>query len=258
MRILADHAGAVRVSGGDPWVRFGVDPGRPLRAWHDPASGLLAVAPRRPRAGRVDLVLLTPASGDPEGALAGLRRLATSEQVTSVTVPRALAAAAPRVLALAPEAGAEWDWMWTDGPPTPQPGEDDVHDLDAADPVLAAELTGLLTTHSPRHSATPGSPGVQGWVGVRRDGLTLACAAWFEPVPGIPLLASVAVRPEARRSGLAGAVTGTITRRALAAGSPAVTVDLYADNDAARRVYERLGFRTAHAFTSWSLPAPPR
>jgi predicted GNAT family acetyltransferase len=65
----------------------------------------------------------------------------------------------------------------------------------------------------------------------------------------------VAVDPDARRSGLAGALVATVTRRALAAGSPAVTVDLYADNHAARRVYARLGFRTAHEFTSWTVPA---
>jgi ribosomal protein S18 acetylase RimI-like enzyme len=144
--------------------------------------------------------------------------------------------------------------MWTERPPAPHPGERDVHDLDVTDPAVAAALTELLTSHSWRHSATPGSPGVVGWVGVQRRGAIVACAAWFEPVPGIPLLASVAVHPDARRSGLAGALTATITRRSFAAGSPAVTVDLYADNDQARRVYTRLGFRTAHEFTSWSLP----
>ena len=40
---------------------------------------------------------------------------------------------------------------------------------------------------------------------------------------------------------------------ALAVGSPAVTVDLYADNDAARRVYERLGFVLGREVVSWPL-----
>jgi predicted GNAT family acetyltransferase len=49
-------------------------------------------------------------------------------------------------------------------------------------------------------------------------------------------------------------VTATLTRQALAAGAPVVTVDLYADNPVARRLYRRLGFRRDQEFVSWSLP----
>ena len=87
---------------------------------------------------------------------------------------------------------------------------------------------------------------------MRRGGRIVACAAWLELVPSVPLLASVAVHPDARRQGLAAALTSWISRRALAAGAPAVTVDLYADNDAARQVYQGLGFDLGHEFISWS------
>jgi ribosomal protein S18 acetylase RimI-like enzyme len=70
----------------------------------------------------------------------------------------------------------------------------------------------------------------------------------------VPLLASIAVDVAARGRGLGAAVTAALTRRALAAGAPVVTVDLYADNPVALRLYRRLGFTLDQQFVSWHLP----
>lgn len=250
------HADAVRLSGGDPWLRFAVDPATPLPLRHDPAAGLIVVARRRPHARDADLVLLPAPGADPGVALAAARPLLG--EARSLTLPRAFVDTAASHFGLAPTAGAAWDWMWTGTAPSPVPAETEVVDLRDAAGALPApacdELRHLLTRHSPRHSVGPDSPAAAGWVGVRRDGSLVACAAWLEPAPGIPLLASVAVHPDARRAGLGAALVAAVTRRSLATGAPAVTVDLYADNDAARRLYLRLGFSTAREFCSWSLP----
>jgi GNAT superfamily N-acetyltransferase len=256
---VADHARLVELSGGDPWVRFGLDPAAVPPAWHDAGTGLLVIG-RSSGAHGTSLVLLPgPASGagagpDADRALAATVALARRQRTRWLTAPRAWSGQVRDRLA-PPGPGVGWDWMWTDRPPGPPglPPDPQVTDLDGTDPATIAELRRLLR-HSPRHTAVPGAPDVAGWVGVRASGRLVACAAWVEPVPGVPLLASVAVHRDARRHGLAAAVTTTIARRALAAGAPAVTVDLYADNDAARRVYRRLGFRTGHEFASWPLP----
>jgi len=248
--IPVSHAEAVRLSGGDPWLRLAVLPGRSLRLSHDPDAGLLAVARRRLRAGRLDLVLLPTPGADPERALPPARPLLPDARSVTVGAPPTTAADA---LGLPRDGGVGWEWWWTDEPPPAHPAESEVTTLPDGDPATHAQLVALLTAHSPRHSAIPGASEVVGWVGIRRGAALVACAAWLEPVPGIPLLASVAVRPDARGRGLGAAVTASITRRAFATGSPAVTVDLYADNHAARRLYARLGFRLGHRFTSWSL-----
>lgn len=249
------HAEAVRLCAADPWLRFAVTAGRSFDGWHYPLADLLVVARHRPRARTLDLVVL--ATGTATGSrhrLAAVRPLLEYPDARSATFSRELAGQAPAALGLPAGSGIAWDWMWTSRPPAPRPGETVVEELDDADQQIAGQLRDLLKHHSPRHSAEPGTAGVAGWVGVRHGNEIVACAAWFEPVPGVPLLASVAVRSDIRRAGLGAALTAAVTRRALAAGAPAVTVDLYADNEPARRLYHRLGFHPGRKFVSWGLP----
>lgn len=110
-----------------------------------------------------------------------------------------------------------------------------------------------MTTGTGCGSTGPGR--VLQWVGIRDDeGALIACAAHTERVRGVPHLASIATHPQWRGRGLGSAITGGMTRRLLAEGAPVVTLGMYADNDVARRMYERLGFRCEHRFTSRSLP----
>ena len=75
-----------------------------------------------------------------------------------------------------------------------------------------------------------------------------------EHVAGVPHLASVVVDPHARGRGLAADLCARLTRDALAAGAPVVTLGMYSDNDAARRVYTGLGFVVDRDFVSGYLP----
>jgi ribosomal protein S18 acetylase RimI-like enzyme len=54
---------------------------------------------------------------------------------------------------------------------------------------------------------------------------------------------------------LARLLCGTVTAEALAAGAPAVTLDMYASNDVARRLYTGLGFVWGRGSSSGLLPA---
>ena len=243
-RPLPDRAALLAASGSDPFVRFELPVDGPPRAWALPGAWAF-LRPRPPGLeGRTLTVLGEPAA---VGALAAgvLPLLRAQDAVGWVTQTRG----AP--LPAGAGGGDDWDWSWTEVPPPPQPGEDDVQ---ALPPAAAPEVLDLLRRASPRSSAAPGEPGVLAWVGVRDgSGRLVACAAHTENVPGVPHLASVATDPAVRGRGLGAAVTAALTRRLLAAGAPAVTLGMYADNDVARRLYGRLGFVRAHALSSRRL-----
>lgn len=86
------------------------------------------------------------------------------------------------------------------------------------------------------------------------DGALLACAALVEHVRGVAHLASIVTRTDQRGRGLGRAVTAWITRRLLDEGAPVVTLGMYADNAAARRVYHALGYVDVQHFASGFLP----
>ncbi|MDP9397857.1 MAG: GNAT family N-acetyltransferase, partial [Actinomycetota bacterium] len=169
---------------------------------------------------------------------------------STLTVPRAAVALLPPHLR--PRRSDDWDWFWTAAPSPLQPGEDRVRWLEPS-PEVEEELRALLTSSSPRYSAEPGAADVLRWAGIRDDaGALVACAAHLEHVPGVPHLASIASRVDARRRGLGRAVTAWITRR-LVEEAGIVTLGMYADNDVARAMYGRLGYREEHRFTSGRL-----
>ncbi len=109
------------------------------------------------------------------------------------------------------------------------------------------------------HGGSDGSDDVRPWrsEGGLRTGRLLACAAHTEHAPDVPHLASIATQPDARGHGFGAAVTAWLTRTLLAEGHEVVTLGMYADNDVARRLYHRLGYRSDHAFTSGRLAGPP-
>jgi ribosomal protein S18 acetylase RimI-like enzyme len=148
-----------------------------------------------------------------------------------------------------PPAGNRWCWWWTDTAPTARPGEERVVDLSAHDPRIAP-----LLAHSPSASAEPGDDNVVRWAGIVAGGELVACAAHVEHRPGVPHLASVVTHRDHRGRGFASDVCARLTRDALDAGAPVVTLGMYTSNDVARGVYTRLGFTVEHSFVSGYLP----
>ena len=236
----------------DVWLAHDVLPDRIERVWIDGAAvAWTSTHPLR------DVRWLT-AVGDRPAATAALlvraleERTAAGVAVSGTTVDDdANDLLAPEHRAPAPD---RWSWWWTDDPPAERPGESAVRTLDASDRRLAE-----LLSHSASVYVLPGDARVRSWAGVERQGELLACGAHVQHVPGVPHLASVVTRPDHRGEGLAGDVCAHLTREALVAGFPVVTLGMYVGNDAAQRVYERLGFRRARVFASGYLPgmSPP-
>lgn len=232
-----------------PFLRWQVRTDTVRRRWERPGGTAVL------QEGRRGIPVLTVV-GSPHVALSVVPEALAEEDVRRVTLPRGAVEllhehdAAGRI-----GPGDDWDWFWTDTAPPPVPGEERVARLDGAD----EEIRALLETASPRHSAVPGAPGIQRWVGVRdQDGRLVAVAANEPMRPDVPHLASIATHPDVRGTGMGAAVTGALTRALLAEGNPVVTLGMYADNAVARRMYLRLGYRCGHAFSSRAvLPASP-
>ncbi|MFI0722387.1 GNAT family N-acetyltransferase [Streptomyces sp. NPDC021224] len=83
-------------------------------------------------------------------------------------------------------------------------------------------------------------------------------SVWFASTPGAigravvegrwVLFGAVEVMPEMRRRGLATAVMGALARQAADEGATAAYLQVEADNDAARRLYDGLGFTDHHGY----------
>ena len=89
--------------------------------------------------------------------------------------------------------------------------------------------------------------------GLADTGGLAAVLAVTRPRSGAAHLNDVATHPHRRGRGLARLLCGQVTVDALRDGRPAVTLGMYADNDAARRVYSGLGFTCARGQTSGPL-----
>jgi GNAT superfamily N-acetyltransferase len=165
-----------------------------------------------------------------------------------VTLPRGTPALLPAWVGLGP-GSADWDFRWLPAPPPPQPGEDRVQR--GVDDVAVKELLDLA---SPAASALPGDDAVLQWWGVTDDdGALLACAADTSAATGVGHLSSIAVHPSARGQGLGKAVVAALSRRLFATGCDVVALGMYADNLAGRALYDALGFRDEHRFSSGPL-----
>jgi len=133
---------------------------------------------------------------------------------------------------------AHWDWMVTTQAPPRQPGEERVEELDLA--TSYPELAQLQQVVLPETYTSLDEPGLR-WFGWRDgDGVLrslLAAGNWRHEVH----LGSIGTHPAWRRQGLGTTLTAAVTRMGIEATGQ-VSLGLYSDNHAARRVYERLGF----------------
>jgi ribosomal protein S18 acetylase RimI-like enzyme len=84
------------------------------------------------------------------------------------------------------------------------------------------------------------------WEGT--DLVAVAGTHLFSPALGVCTIGNVYTRSDRRRRGLAARATAAVVQHALAASIPTIVLNVSQANDAARRVYERLGFRVHCAF----------
>jgi ribosomal protein S18 acetylase RimI-like enzyme len=96
------------------------------------------------------------------------------------------------------------------------------------------------------------------YVGIRRQG-RLACVAGvhvYSPAWGAAALGNVATLPELRGRGLAQAACAVLCRLLLADGIETIALNVRADNSAAIRAYERLGFEVVTPYWEAALAGP--
>jgi ribosomal protein S18 acetylase RimI-like enzyme len=143
----------------------------------------------------------------------------------------------------------DWDWFWTaDPPPVAYPAEAQARWLTQAD---HGDVQALLTAASPQTSTWPSDSRARRWAGiVDADDRLAAVLADTSKTAQIAHISSVATDPRHRRRGYGAALTAWITREFLHEGAEIVTLGMYADNDVARRMYERQGYTCSHRFSS--------
>lgn len=146
-----------------------------------------------------------------------------------------------------------WDFMVFGGDPADLAAVPGFGDVEAvpADGTADDELEEFLKEANPTASARPGYERIRVWGAVRdADGAIVAAGALCRPPGGQGHLASIGTRPAARGRGLGAAVTAWLTARALSEGDAFCGLGHWVPNEAARRVYLRLGYRTTHAMSS--------
>jgi RimJ/RimL family protein N-acetyltransferase len=117
------------------------------------------------------------------------------------------------------------------------------------DPTDLGHLLDLYTAYPENHFAPIQlEHGV--YFGVREAGRLVAVGGTHVVAPryGVAALGGIFTLPEARRRGYAAAVTSAVVSDLLDRGCRDVVLTVHADNEAARRVYARLGFRDHYRY----------
>ena len=116
-----------------------------------------------------------------------------------------------------------------------------------------AELLDFAHAHNPRVWTRIGEGAVTRWVGVRdADGSLLAVGGAEREDSGAPHLAGIVTATHARGQGWGSVVSAALTRWAVAAHG-VCTLGMFSDNEPARRLYRRPGYRTARRWCSRHL-----
>jgi ribosomal protein S18 acetylase RimI-like enzyme len=123
--------------------------------------------------------------------------------------------------------------------------------LDLSDP----RIDGVLV-HSTSAHIYGGDPRIQRWAGVEAHGNLLAVAAQTREASGAGHLVSVCSLPEQRGRGLARSVCARLMVEAFNEGSPVVFLEMLADNERARSLYQSLGFTEIGQYRSGQLSSP--
>lgn len=248
------------IAGYDPLIRRELT--RLVRAWRDddPHNDATALLTTRPHHRHEVLALGSPA----EAAKLACDVLANLSASSSNTAPPDLPGlTVPRHsegrLSFELRPVNYWDFMMACDVPAEREHEDKVAWLGDED---AEEIRDLLDASGPGVATRPGDAKVLRWAGIRDDdGRLLACLAETTPRADgdgsgqrpSAHLSAIATHPLARGRGLGSAITARATRWLLTDGHDSVTLGMYAENNAARGVYERLGFTVLHRLASGAV-----
>lgn len=123
-------------------------------------------------------------------------------------------------------------------------------------PSDLGDLTALYDLAYPDHWFRPQMLANGPYLGVRRDGVLVAAAGThvWSSAYRVAALGNVTTHPDARGQGLATALVARWCRQ-VAGSVDHVALNVKADNPAAVRVYERLGFTTAGRFADFQATA---
>lgn len=251
------HRELLRLSGGDPWIRWSL--ADPLRGevWLHEGIVLLHrpywrrafwLAPLR------DGTTNGASNDEPARVLSALEALRDSGhlerlEARGLSIVQQHSEAAHQVFQLGE--GGDWEWMWARSAPPEAPAESDIVALD--DTADAAELIDFSHAHNPRVWADIGSGHIRRWVGIRSPAGDLLAVGGVElEETGVPHLTGIVTSSARRAHGLGTAISAYLTRSAIATHG-VCTLSMYSDNTTARRLYDRLGYRTARAWHSRTL-----
>ncbi|MFI9640721.1 GNAT family N-acetyltransferase [Micromonospora sp. NPDC051925] len=229
-RELTGRAAVLAATDHHPYVRHSLRLGDDPHGWIRQGAVAWLVTPENGRAGGV----LGPAGAAVElvAALAAVGAVRAGQYLQLPRTARDLLVdrfAATRV--------DEWDFLWTSVPPPPQPGQERVVRLGAADhPALAA----LIGDAFPTSSSRPGDSTIVDWYGIHDGGRLIACGA-DRSRSDVGFVAGLTVARDRRGRGLGAALTAGMTR-ALLSRYDHVALGVYRDNVGALRLYRRLGF----------------
>ncbi|MBC9733747.1 GNAT family N-acetyltransferase [Nocardioides marmotae] len=142
-----------------------------------------------------------------------------------------------------------WHWMRATEPaPPPTVPLEQVTD--------AAAIDAVLDVAQPDTFGRPGTPGIEGWLGVRVAGRLVGVGAVRRDPDGSGHLRAVSVLPGETGRGLGLALSAGLTRWAMDRPPHVATLGVYTDNAPALRIYERLGYRVEHTLCSGPLSSP--
>lgn len=114
-----------------------------------------------------------------------------------------------------------------------------------------SEIDNLLKTHARKSSVWPGNEEVLFWGEIRDQGLLVATGALVQWRTGQVMFASIATHSDYRSKGLAQKLVSQMLGNASRSGITRVGLGVFAENAAAKRAYEKVGFALIGEFTSY-------
>ena len=133
----------------------------------------------------------------------------------------------------------------------------DTDGFEGADPAVEStdhsEIENFLKVHARKSSVWPGNEEILFWGEIRDQGQLVATGALVQWRTGQVMFASIATHSDYRSKGLAQKLVSQMLGNASRSGVTRVGLGVFAENAAAKRAYEKVGFALIGEFTSYSF-----